>query len=147
MDSSEPLQNSLAELYKKRLLAEFHHPSGGGEPDKTAKKGWARNRTCGDEVSFYSLVCEKRIAQCWQDTSGCAISTATASLLVNALKGKTVEDSLDLLARIRSTVFEGADGELEGELTNLQAIHDLPSRHECVGVALTAAERSLNETY
>jgi len=134
----------LEAIYRQRLLQLFHHPLGTGDPDVAAARGWAKNRTCGDEVTFFSMQEDNSIKNCWQATAGCAIATATASLLVQETPGKTPEECRFLLQTIRQMVFEGKDPEGEAEWKILSAVHQLPSRHECVGVALKAMERSLN---
>lgn len=137
-------QQTLQAIYKERLLQLFRHPLGTGEPDSAAIRGWAKNRTCGDEVAFFSLPNEDGIiTHCWQDTAGCAIATATASLLVEVMAGKSREECQLLLRQIHEMVYEGKAVEVEEEVKMLSAVHDLPSRHECVGVALKAAARSL----
>lgn len=143
MESSEK-SASLDAVYKKRLLDLFRNPSGQGTPPGEALRGWAKNRTCGDEVAFFTRCAGENVKQCWQQAAGCAITTATGSLLVDAMRGKTASECRSLLANIRAMVFEGEKPDLEGELPILSAVHALPSRHECVGVALIAAERSLD---
>ncbi len=137
--------SSLEEVYKQRILALFRTPLGTGEPDSRARRGWARNRTCGDEVTFYTLTGGETIERCWQDTAGCAISTATASLLVEALAGKTPVQARNVLRMIHELVIEGKEVSIDNPLEILRAVHSLPSRHDCVGVALRAASESLGK--
>lgn len=135
--------DTLQAIYKERLLQLFRNPLGTETPDAAAIRGWAKNRSCGDEVAFYSLLSENGVEQCWHDTAGCAISTATSSLLVEALAGKSREDARKLLDQIRAMVFEGKEVDVDDDVKILSAVHDLRTRHECVGVALKAAEESL----
>jgi nitrogen fixation NifU-like protein len=134
---------TLGAIYKERLLQLFRNPLGTETPNSAAIRGWAKNRSCGDEVSFFSLHAGDNVSGCWQDTAGCAISTATASLLVEAMAGKSHGECREMLQRIREMVFEGKEVEINEEIRILSAVHDLPTRHECVGVALKAAAQSL----
>ncbi len=143
--ASDSTETELAEVYRQRLLELFRSPLGTGEIGEGFRKGWSRNRTCGDEVSVYLKFDGGRIADCRQHTAGCAISTATASLLTENLKGLDPTEVRQLLDRIRSMVYEGGPVVEKGELRILAAVGGLPSRHECVGVALNAVIDCLNE--
>ena len=138
-------ENPLADVYRKRLLDLFRNPRGTGTPAQAARRGWARNRTCGDEVTFHSLVEDERVSACHQHTAGCAIATATASLLTEALPTLSRTEGLALLEQLRRVIEEGAPPPSGNELEILSAIHDLPSRHECATVAIEAAEASLQK--
>lgn len=134
---------TLQAIYKEQLLQLFRNPLGTETPDPAATRGWAKNRSCGDEVTFFSLQAGDEVSHCWQDTAGCAISTATASLLVEALAGKSRTEALSILGQIREMVFEGKEVAVSDDVKILSAVHELRTRHECVGVALKAAEQSL----
>ncbi|MFP4352878.1 MAG: iron-sulfur cluster assembly scaffold protein [Puniceicoccaceae bacterium] len=136
-------ETPLTDVYRKRLLELFRRPLGTGKPDPAARRGWARNRTCGDEVTFHSLLAGDRVSACHQHTDGCAIATATASLLTAALPSLPRAGALDLLRALRQVVESGAAPPPGSDLEILSAVHDLPSRHECATVALDAAEASL----
>ncbi len=137
---------TLQAIYKERLLQLFREPLGTGEPDPGAFRGWAKNRTCGDEVAFYSQTNQEGIiTHCWQNTAGCAIATATSSLLVQALAGKSREEYRQTIQRIRALVYEGHDDGISEELKLLSAVHELRSRHDCVGVSLDAASKALED--
>lgn len=141
----DPTEPGLAKVYRERLLELFRNPLGTGEPGEDFCVGWSRNRTCGDEVSIFLKFEEGKISTCLQRTAGCAIATATASLLTEILQGLNPAEARDLFDRIRSMVFEGGPVVEEGESRILAAVSELPSRHECVGVALDAALKCLPE--
>lgn len=135
---------TLDKIYRDRLLELFREPIGASPPPPAAKRGWARNRTCGDEVTFSVLPgADGTVIGCWQDTAGCAISTATASLLAQSLVDRSPGEAAELLDRVRKMVATGAEDIPGEEISILRTVHGLPSRHECVGVALDAAERAL----
>lgn len=134
----------LQAIYKQQLLQLFRHPLGTNTPAPSATKGWAKNRACGDEVSFFSLTNQEDIiTHCWQHTAGCAIATATSSLLVQALAGKSREECREIIQKIRALVYEGRDNGVSEDLKLLSAVHELRSRHDCVGVSLDAASKTL----
>ncbi|MEM0966697.1 MAG: iron-sulfur cluster assembly scaffold protein [Verrucomicrobiota bacterium] len=146
MPEQEHSREEVDKIYRSKLLELFRSPLGCEVPPESASKGWARNRTCGDEVTFFSEVSNGVILGTWQRTEGCAIATATASLLVKELAGKNIHSAKSLMQKIRHTVYNGAPPDEEAEWKVLAAVHSLPARHECVGVALDAAEKSLEIT-
>lgn len=129
--------------YQARLLDLFRNPLGGGEPPPDALRGWSRNRTCGDEVEFHIVADGSQVQRLWQQTNGCAIATATASLLVRELQGMEPERVRMILHSISTMVKTGESTAVPGELELLRAVHTLPARHDCVGVALRACEEAL----
>lgn len=138
------MEEDLKKAYQKRLLAHYHNPKGVEPAPMEASRGWARNRTCGDEVSLWVKLHEDSIEGVWQETKGCAIATATASLLVQNLPNQTKKEALILLDRIDSMVMEGDENLVGGDWELLNAVHPLTSRHECVRVALNACRQALH---
>ncbi len=134
---------TLGKIYRKQLLELFHHPLGTGPVPPEATEGAARNRTCGDVVTFHALQRGAHLAECRQRTSGCAIATATASLLTTHLEGLRLDEAFRLLEQIRTMIETGSPARLPDDLRALAGVHPLPSRHECVGVALDAAAACL----
>jgi len=141
-DSTE---RGLAEVYRQRLLELFRSPLGTDSVGEDFRRGWSRNRTCGDEVSFYLRFDGETVSACRQRTAGCAIATAAASLLTESLEGLNPAEVRDLLGQVRSMVCEGGSIVEKGELKILATVGALPSRHECVGVALDAVTDCLNK--
>jgi len=69
---------------------------------------------------------------------GCAISTASASMMTGALKGKTVEEAIALHARFHETVAGGAEGSMAGgmgKLSVFEGVREFPSRVKCATLA------------
>jgi len=136
------------ELYRESLLALYRQPLGGGPLPPGRQWTEASNRTCGDRVRFAVEKEGETIVRCWQETAGCAVTTATASLLVRALPGRSVPAVRELFREIRGSLGPGGEpaGEaLPPEVAELEAVRQLPSRRECVRTALRAAERALAE--
>ena len=81
------------ELYKANILDHYRHPHHwGGFPDFSHKKR-STNPSCGDELTVYmKWGSDGRIAQVGFEGSGCAISQAATSMLMDEVIGKTQED-------------------------------------------------------
>ena len=137
------MEEDWKKAYQKELLQFYHHPLGTGPVPEGAFSGWARNRTCGDEVTLSLQVEDGIIKAVWQETRGCAIATAAASLLVKTLPGRDRREVDSLLPSVLEMVREGKCENVLGELQPLRAVHPLSSRHECVAVAVRACEKAL----
>jgi len=137
------MEEDWKKAYQKELLKFYHRPLGAEKAPAEAFSGWSRNRTCGDEVTISLTVKNGLVEDVWQQTRGCAIATATASLLVKTIPGLEMEEACSRLQSILLMVRKGtSEGDL-GDLQLLCAVHPLSSRHECVGVAVRAFEGAL----
>lgn len=95
----------MSSLYQAVILDHSRHPRNRGHLDHVSCHADAKNPTCGDSLSMDLLVENGIIKDIRFDGEGCAISQASASLLSESIKGKTVrealamdtEDVLDLL--------------------------------------------------
>jgi nitrogen fixation NifU-like protein len=90
------------------------------------------------------------IAEAAFEGSGCAISQASASVMTNALKGKTRDEAEKLFSRFRELVTGGgAEGDLAelGEMAALSGVSQFPTRVKCATLgwhsALAALDRDL----
>lgn len=139
---------SAADLYRESLLALYRQPLGRGPLPAGRQWAEASNRTCGDRVRFAVETDGRTIHRCWQETAGCAVTTAAASLLVRALPGRSAEGARELFRAIERPLAspgEPPGGSFPPEVEELEAVRHLPSRRECVRTAVRAAERALAE--
>ena len=93
---SEP----LAEIYDDHILDHFECPYHKGHLDQPTCSHSDRNPICGDQVTVELLVDEHdRVKQAYFDGKGCAISQAAASILCEAIEGKTLDELRDFQAK------------------------------------------------
>lgn len=129
------------DLYREVILAHAQSPYNHGTlPDATCHSH-QDNPTCGDEIDLYAEVGDGRIVDVRFESQGCAISTASASMMTEAIKGRTVEDAARLLASFRAFITAGdlLDPTLE-ELEALEGVRRLPARVKCAMLAWRALE-------
>ncbi len=127
--------SDLTQLYQAVILDHNKHPRNYGELDEYTDKVFGKNPLCGDEITVYSIINDGLISDISFEAQGCAISRASASLMVEALKGKTREESLALFESFKQLLSaEGKDGVLSPELENLVALTGVkkyPARIKC----------------
>jgi nitrogen fixation NifU-like protein len=131
--------SELTDLYQELILDHNRRPRNYGvlpDADHTAK---GYNPLCGDKLTIYAKVEGDRISGLSFEGSGCAISKASASLLTDAVKGKTVEEAGALFARVHAMLTapmgQDVDTDSLGKLAALSGVREFPVRVKCASLA------------
>ena len=128
----------LKELYRdvildhNRLPRNFGRLEGaGGSGDVLHADG--HNPLCGDRLSVYVRMNGERVEDIRFEGSGCAISTASASLMTEAVKGKERAAVRQLFERVQTllTHHEAAPDAALGKLAALSGVREFPARVKC----------------
>ncbi len=137
---------SLEELYKEVILDHFKSPRnkrGLADASLTCSRN---NPLCGDEITIYARLDDGRVAEVAFEGQGCSISQASASMLTEAVAGKTLEDATGLAADFRA-MMEGkiqADEDELGDLVALQGVVKYPVRIKCAVLAWDVLQEALS---
>lgn len=83
-------------MYREEILDHYKKPRNQGKLEDEGVESEGKNPSCGDETDIYLKVEEGKITEIKHETDGCAISTASTSILSNVLVGKTVEEIKEL---------------------------------------------------
>ena len=113
-------------------------------PDRKAE---GFNPLCGDHFTVYLQMQGETIQDVVFQGSGCAISKASASMMTQALKGKTRQDADELFERFHNVVTghaaaNGSDAEL-GKLTVFSGVSEFPTRVKCATLAWHTLQAAL----
>ena len=134
----------LDELYREILLDHYQSPRNYGVLPQATRQAGGMNPSCGDQVEVMVLLEGDTIADIRFQGQGCAISTASASLMTEAVKGKKVAEALELSRKFQAMVVEGAPPDPTlGDLLALQGVAKLPARVKCATLAWHALEEAL----
>ena len=128
--------SDLSELYQEVILDHNRRPRNFRTLDD-AKQQQGYNPLCGDRLTLYVKLEGNRIADVAFQGSGCAISKASASLMTEALKGKTVAEARELFEKFHEMVTsspETAAPDL-GKLSVLSGVREYPTRIKCASLA------------
>ncbi|MBX3119956.1 MAG: SUF system NifU family Fe-S cluster assembly protein [Fimbriimonadaceae bacterium] len=138
----------LRELYQEVILDHSKRPRNFGVPAEYSCCAEGFNPLCGDQVSIYLTVDHSTVISAHFDGAGCAISTASASMLTEEVTGKTVEEAQDLFRRFRemATGVGEADVEEMGQLAALAGVREFPVRIKCATLAWHAMEAALKDS-
>ena len=132
--------NFLEEMYKQIILEHYKTPRNRGKLEGATHVQAGHNPSCGDELELQLLMDGDVIRDVRFDGHGCAISQASASLMTQAIKGKSLAEGLEL-ARKFETMIRGGDADPAlGDLTALQGIARLHARVKCATLAWQTLE-------
>jgi len=126
------LTDDLRALYEEVILDHNRNPRNYPKnPPGASHHAHGYNPLCGDEFTLHLRIDNGVIADAGFEGAGCAISTASASLLTEAVKGKTVDDARRLFVGVqRLLTGEEAPGEI-GKLRVLAGVREFPMRVKC----------------
>jgi nitrogen fixation NifU-like protein len=137
----------LRSLYQEVILDHYRQPRNFGLLADANRAAEGYNPLCGDQVSLRLRVEDDRIAGIAFQGQGCAISTASASLMTEAVAGMTREEALALQRRFHHLLTDAQDnpGSDLGKLEALKGVRDYPVRIKCATLAWHALRRALEE--
>jgi nitrogen fixation NifU-like protein len=128
--------SELGDLYQEVILDHNRRPRNFRTLDE-GRKQEGYNPLCGDRLTLYVKLEGDRIVDVAFQGVGCAISKASASLMTEALKGKTVAEARELFDKFHDMVTsppETAAPDL-GKLSVLSGVREYPTRVKCASLA------------
>jgi nitrogen fixation NifU-like protein len=127
--------NELRELYQETILDHYRQPRNFGRMADANRMAVGYNPLCGDKVTLYLKVEDGVIRAAAFEGSGCAIATASASLLTESIKGLPEIEALNLLEKVHAMVLRGSKNNELGKLDVLAGVHEFPQRVKCATLA------------
>jgi nitrogen fixation NifU-like protein len=138
---------AIEDLYKEVILDHYKSPRNKREL-AGAKISCSRNNPlCGDEITIEARLEDGRVAEVAFHGQGCSISQASASMLTEAVAGKSVEHAKELAADFRSMMQGTNDPDQEefGDLIALKGVVKYPVRIKCAVLAWDVLQEALSE--
>lgn len=128
--------SDLRDLYQDVILDHSRRPRNFGRLETATHHAEGYNPLCGDRVEVFIELDDDRVSGMQFEGAGCAISTSSASLMTEALKGKTVAEARELFKRVRALMTgEAAGGGSVGKLTVFEGVREFPLRVKCATLA------------
>ena len=139
--------SDLRDLYQEVILDHNRHPRNFGKLEDANRLAEGYNPLCGDRVSVFLHIEGDRIQGISFQGSGCAISTASASLMTEALKGRSVEEARKLFHGFHDLLTTDAAGDAEqlGKLAVFTGVREFPIRVKCATLAWHAVQAALDQ--
>ena len=139
--------SDLSELYREVILDHNKRPRNFRELARADRTAHGDNPLCGDVVTVYARLAGDRLDEVAFQGAGCAISQASASLMTEAVAGRSVAEARELAERFRAYLtgsgaaaeggangFEPEGGAL-GKLAVFGGVKDYPMRVKCATLA------------
>ena len=141
------MNDDLRDLYQEVILDHSKNPRNFREMEGATRKVDGFNPLCGDKITLFLDLDGDVIKDISFKGMGCAISTASASMLTENLKGKTVDEANELFEGFRNLVT-GEDeaeqnSELLGKLEVFAGIKEFPMRVKCATLSWHAFQAAL----
>jgi nitrogen fixation NifU-like protein len=129
----------LRELYQEVILDHNKRPRNFRVPDPVNRKAEGYNPLCGDKITVFLYVEGETIKDLGFQGTGCAISKASASMMTDALKGKTLAEANAFFEQFHAMVTAPATSEVKtdalGKLAVLSGVREYPMRVKCASLA------------
>jgi len=141
--------SDLRELYQEVILDHSRKPRNFRRPEHANREAKGDNPLCGDKVTVFLTIEDGRVGDVGFQGRGCAISTASASLMTEIIKGKTEEEARALFESFhdemtgKSACHGAAAGELD-KLTVLSGVREYPMRVKCATLSWHTLMAALN---
>jgi len=142
--------DSRTELYQRVILSHNKNPKNFHALENATHTAEGYNPLCGDHLTVYLHVNDQ---QTIDDISfvgdGCAISKASASMMTDSLKGKTIQEAEEFFKQFHQLITGALDPEKNnntlGKLTIFSSIWHFPSRVKCAGLCWHAMNGALHQ--
>lgn len=137
---------NLDDLYRRVIMDHYKNPRNRGSFEDDALKIELNNPTCGDRITLQLKVEGGIVKDARFTGEGCSISMSSASMMTEAVKGKTVPVALDMADRF-SGLMKGESVEFEGyeDIEALSGVNKFPARIKCATLAWNALRKGIDE--
>ena len=125
----------LRELYQEVIFDHNRHPRNFHAMSDASHTADGHNPLCGDQLTVYAQVADGVVQQASFVGQGCAISTASASLMTEAVRGKTIAEVEALFRDMHIMLTEAHPDRDFGKLEVLSGVREFPSRVKCATLA------------
>ncbi|WP_223068492.1 Fe-S cluster assembly sulfur transfer protein SufU [Paenibacillus caui] len=134
----------LDDLYRRVIMDHYKNPRNRGTFGDDAVTVNLNNPTCGDRISLQLIVENGIVKDARYTGEGCSISMSSASMMTDAVKGKTVQEALELADRF-STMMKGGEAQFDDyeDIEALSGVSKFPARIKCATLAWNALKKGI----
>ncbi|SFE21427.1 nitrogen fixation protein NifU [Paenibacillus catalpae] len=138
----------LDDLYRRVIMDHYKNPRNRGTLNTDAVTINLNNPTCGDRISLQLQVEDGKVIDAKFSGEGCSISLSSASMMTEAVKGKTYDEALELAERF-SGLMKGEDVEFQEneDIEALSGVNKFPARIKCATLAWNALRKGIEQQH
>lgn len=145
-----PDDAALDALYQEVILDHYRRPRNYREMPDASASAEGKNPSCGDNVTIWVKFDGERVSEVTFQGEGCAISKASASLMTQAVKGRSRAEATEIFDNVHRLVTTGATASAEatkslGQLRALGGVSKFPSRVKCASLAWHALKSAMDD--
>ena len=140
--------NNLNQLYRSVIMDHYKTPRNKGVIDDGTMTVDMNNPTCGDAIRLTLDVQDEIVQDAKFDGEGCSISLASASMMTEAIKGKSIKHALEMSEEF-SKMMLGEDYDIPeeyGDIEALSGVSQFPARIKCATLTWKALEKGVKES-
>ncbi|SCW54307.1 nitrogen fixation protein NifU [Paenibacillus tianmuensis] len=135
----------LDDLYRRVIMDHYKNPRNRGTFENQSVSIDLNNPTCGDKIQLQMQVEDGKVKAAKFVGEGCSISLSSASMMTEAVKGKTLEEALEMAEKF-SGLMKGEPVEFEyEELEALSGVNKFPARIKCATLAWNALRKGIDQ--
>ncbi|HEV3331111.1 MAG TPA: SUF system NifU family Fe-S cluster assembly protein [Bryobacteraceae bacterium] len=135
----------IDDLYQETILDHSKRPRNHHPMTDANRKAEGYNPLCGDKLKLYLKMDGDIVQDASFEGAGCAISTASASLMTESLKGKTREEALKLLDKFHELLTTDTPASRDlGKLVVFCGVREYPARVKCATLAWHTLKSALD---
>lgn len=138
---------NLDALYRRVIMDHYKNPRNKGVLEDSSCTVNMNNPTCGDRIQLSLKIEDGIVVDAKHEGEGCSISMSSASMMTEIIKGKKVEEALEL-AQIFSDMVQGKEIDTDydlGDIEALSGVSKFPARIKCATLAWKAMEKAVKE--
>jgi len=138
----------LKDLYRDVIVDHNRNPRNFRAMPDADRKAEGFNPLCGDRLTLYVKLEDDRVADVSFDGSGCAISVASASMLTESVKGRTVRQAEELFSTMHDLLTRqdvAVDVPALGKLGALSGVREFPARVKCASLCWHTLDAALHQ--
>jgi nitrogen fixation NifU-like protein len=137
----------IDDLYQETILDHSKRPRNHHSLSDANRKAEGYNPLCGDKLKLYLKMEGDVVKDVSFEGAGCAISTASASLMTESLKGKTREEAMRLIDKFHDLLTTDTPASRDlGKLVVFCGVRDYPARVKCATLAWHTLKSALSGT-
>ena len=140
--------NNLDTLYRQVIMDYYKNPRNRGQIEGDSVTIDMNNPTCGDRIQLQMQVEDGVVQDAKFEGEGCSISMSSASMMTQAIKGKSLEQAVKM-SRAFSEMMLGKEIDTEGldmeDIEALQGVSKFPARIKCATLAWKAMEKGAQQ--
>ena len=144
MNRSEP---AFDDIYREVILDHYRRPRNRGHLAGPSAQAEGLNPLCGDEVQIELAIDADRVIAVAFTGRGCSISQSSASMLTEAVSGRTLSESRELIRQFKALMSGTPTTDAAmGDVESLAGVAKLPVRVKCAALAWNVLQQALDST-